>query len=387
MDIEYVRSRFIKHFDGKTGNIYASPGRINLIGEHTDYNGGFVFPGAVDKGIMCEIRPNGTETVMAYSIDLKDRVEFKVNDPEGPRASWARYIYGVVQEMKKRGVDVKGFNTAFAGDVPLGAGMSSSAALESCYAYALNDLFGDNKVSKWDMVLAGQATEHNYCGVNCGIMDQFASVFGKEEGCLMRLDCRSREFEYFPFKPVGYKLVLVDSVVKHELAGSPYNDRRNSCENVVKHIAAKHPELTFETLRDCTWEQLDEVKAEVGDEDYRRAKFVLGEKDRVLAVCDALNAGDYETVGKMMYETHYGLSKEYEVSCEELDFLNDIAKENGVTGSRIMGGGFGGCTINLVKEDLYDKFIADAKEKFAAKYGHAPKVYDVVISDGSRKIC
>ena len=386
MDIEFVRSRFIKHFDGKEGNIYASPGRINLIGEHTDYNGGFVFPGAVDKGIMCEIRPNGTNTIMAYAIDLKDRVEFKVDDPQGPRASWARYIYGIVQEMRKLGVDVKGFNTAFAGDVPLGAGMSSSAALESCYAFALNDLFGDNKVSKWDMVLAGQATEHNYCGVNCGIMDQFASVFGKA-GCLMRLDCRSREFEYFPFNPIGYKLVLLDSVVKHELAGSPYNDRRNSCENVVKHIAAKHPEGKFETLRDCTWEQLEEVKAEVGDEDYRRAKFVLGEKGRVLAVCDALNAGDYETVGKKMYETHYGLSKEYEVSCEELDYLNDIAKENGVTGSRIMGGGFGGCTINLVKEDLYDKFIADAKAKYTAKFGHAPKVYDVVISDGARKIC
>ncbi len=386
MDIEFVRSRFIKHFDGKEGSIYASPGRINLIGEHTDYNGGFVFPGAVDKGIMCEIRPNGLNTIMAYSIDLKDRVEFKVDDPVGPRASWARYIYGIVQEMRKLGVDVKGFNTAFAGDVPLGAGMSSSAALESCYAFALNDIFGDNKVSKWDMVLAGQATEHNYCGVNCGIMDQFASVFGKA-GCLMRLDCRSREFEYFPFNPVGYKLVLLDSVVKHELAGSPYNDRRNSCENVVRHIAAKHSEAKFETLRDCTWEQLEEVKAEVGDEDYRRAKFVLGEKDRVLEVCDALNAGDYETVGQKMYETHYGLSKEYEVSCEELDFLNDIAKENGVTGSRIMGGGFGGCTINLVKDELYDKFIEDAKAKYSAKFGHAPKVYDVVISDGARKIC
>ena len=386
MDIEFVRSRFIKHFDGKTGNIYASPGRINLIGEHTDYNGGFVFPGAVDKGMMCEIRPNGTDTIQAYSIDLKDRVEFKVDGPNGPRASWARYIYGVVQEMRKLGVDVRGFNTAFAGDVPLGAGMSSSAALESCFAFAINDLFADNRISKWDLVLVGQATEHNYCGVNCGIMDQFASVFGKA-GCLMRLDCRSREFEYFPFMPEGYKLVLLDSVVKHELAGSPYNDRRNSCENVVKHIAAKHLEGTFETLRDCTWEQLEEVKAEVGEEDYRRAKFVLGEKDRVLAVCEALNEGDYETVGQKMYETHEGLSKDYEVSCEELDFLNDIAKENGVTGSRIMGGGFGGCTINLVKANIYNKFIADAKAKFAAKYGHEPKVYDVVIGDGSRKIC
>lgn len=386
MEIDYVRSRFVKHFDGQTGNVYASPGRINLIGEHTDYNGGFVFPGAIDKGIMCEIRPNGTNKVMAYSIDLKDRVEFDIDDEKGPKASWARYLYGIVQEMKKRGVDVKGFNTAFAGDVPLGAGLSSSAALESCYAYALNDLFGENKVSKWDMVLAGQATEHNYCGVNCGIMDQFASVFGME-GKLMRLDCHSREFEYFPFEPKGYRLVLVDSVVKHELASSAYNDRRKSCENVVAALQKKYPEKTIETLRDANWDMLNAVKDEVSEEDMKRATFVLGEKDRVLAVCDALNAGDYETVGKKMYETHHGLSKEYEVSCEELDYLNDIAREDGVTGSRIMGGGFGGCTINLVKEDLYDHFIADVKKKYAERYGKEPKIYDVVIKDGSRKIC
>ena len=386
MEIEYVRSRFVKHFDGQTGNVYTSPGRINLIGEHTDYNGGFVFPGAIDKGIMCEIRPNGTNKVMAYSIDLKDRVEFDIDDEKGPKASWARYLYGIVQEMKKRGVDVKGFNTAFAGDVPLGAGLSSSAALESCYAFALNDLFGENKVSKWDMVLAGQATEHNYCGVNCGIMDQFASVFGME-GKLMRLDCRSREFEYYPFDPKGYRLVLVDSVVKHELASSAYNDRRKSCENVVAALQKKYPEKTIETLRDADWDMLNAVKDEVSEEDMKRATFVLGEKDRVLAVCDALNAGDYETVGKKMYETHHGLSKEYEVSCEELDYLNDIAREDGVTGSRIMGGGFGGCTINLVKEDLYDHFIADVKKKYAERYGKEPKIYDVVIKDGSRKIC
>ncbi len=384
--IEEVRRRFIKHFDGKTGNIYFSPGRINLIGEHTDYNGGFVFPGAVDKGILAEVRPNGTDTVMCYSIDLKDRVEFKVNDTEGPRATWARFIYGMVQEMKALGAEIKGFNIAFAGDVPLGAGMSSSAAMESCFGCALNDLFADNKISKWDIVLAGQATEHKYIGVNCGIMDQFASVFGKE-GKLMRLDCRRREFEYFPFHPKGYKLVLVNSKVKHELAGSPYNDRRNSCENVVKHIAAKYPDGKYETLRDCSWEQLEEVRQEVGEEDYKRAHFVLGEKDRVLAVCDALVAGDYETVGQKMYETHEGLSKEYEVSCEELDFLNKLAKQDGVTGSRIMGGGFGGCTINLVKDSLYDKFVADAKTQFAAKYGHEPEVYDVIISEGSHKVC
>ena len=386
MDIEFVRSRFIKHFDGKTGNIYFSPGRINLIGEHTDYNGGFVFPGAVDKGIMAEVRPNGTDTVMCYSIDLKDRVEFKVADPQGPRATWARFIYGMVQEFKELGVDVKGFNIAFAGDVPLGAGMSSSAAMESCFGCALNDLFADNKISKWDIALAGQATEHKYIGVNCGIMDQFASVFG-QKGKLMRLDCRSREFEYFPFNPQGYKLVLVNSKVKHELAGSPYNDRRKSCENVVVALSKHFTNKKFETLRDANWEELEVIKGNVSAEDYQRAHFVLGEKDRVLAVCDALIAGDYETVGKKMYETHQGLSKEYEVSCEELDFLNEVAKDNGVTGSRIMGGGFGGCTINLVKDEIYDKFITDAMQRFEAKYGHAPEVYPVIISDGSHKVC
>ena len=377
MDIEFVRSRFIKHFDGLTGNIYHSPGRINLIGEHTDYNGGYVFPGAVTQGVMAEVRPNGTDTVIAYSIDLKDKVEFKVNDPKGPSAQWARFIYGMVQEFILLGVDVKGFNVAFAGDVPLGAGMSSSAALESCFGCALNDLFAGNKISKWDIVLAGQATEHKYIGCNCGIMDQFASVFG-QAGKLMRLDCNTREFEYFPFNPQGYKLVLLNSCVKHELAGSPYNDRRNSCENVAKAVQKRHPERVIETLRDCSWEDLQEVKADVSAEDIQRATFVLGEKDRVLAVCDALVKGDYEEVGKQMYLTHQGLSKDYEVSCEELDFLNDVAKANGVTGSRIMGGGFGGCTINLVKDELYDTFIADAKQKFAAKFGHEPKVIDVV---------
>ena len=355
MDIEHVRSRFIKHFDGTTGFVYASPGRINLIGEHTDYNGGFVFPGAIDKGMIAEIKPNGTDKVRAYSIDLKDYTEFGLNEEDAPRASWARYIFGVCREMIKRGVDVKGFNTAFAGDVPLGAGMSSSAALESTYAFALNELFGDNKIDKFELAKVGQATEHNYCGVNCGIMDQFASVFGKA-GSLIRLDCRS-------------------------LA---YNKRRQSCEAAVAAIQKKHPHVEF--LRDCTMDMLKEAKADISDEDYMRAEYVIEEIQRVLDVCDALEKDDYETVGQKMYETHHGMSKLYEVSCEELDFLNDLAKECGVTGSRVMGGGFGGCTINLVKEELYDNFIAKAKEAFKAKFGRSPKVYDVVIGDGSRRL-
>lgn len=383
LDINFIKDEFKKHFS-ENCSVYTSPGRINLIGEHTDYNGGFVFPGAVDCGIMAGIQPNGTTTINAYSIDLKDKASFDVNDPEGPKQSWARYIYGVAREMAKRGVDVKGFDTAFAGDVPLGAGMSSSAALESTFAFAINDLFGDNKIDKFELAKVGQATEHNYIGVNCGIMDQFASVFGKKDQ-LIRLDCRSLEYKYYPFKPVGYKLVLVDSVVKHELASSAYNKRRQSCENVVAAMKKHHPEV--ELLRDADFNMLEEVKPEISEEDYKRAKYVIGEKDRVLAVCDALEKGDYETVGKEMYLTHEGLSKDYEVSCEELDFLNDIAQKDGVTGSRVMGGGFGGCTINLVKEELYDKFIEDAKTEFKKKFGKDPKVYNVVISDGSRKLC
>ncbi|MGL4520882.1 MAG: galactokinase [Phocaeicola sp.] len=383
MDIEVVRSRFIKHFDGATGSVYASPGRINLIGEHTDYNGGFVFPGAVDKGMLAEIKPNGTDKVRAYSIDLKDYVEFGLNEEDAPHASWARYIFGVCREMIKRGVAVKGFDTAFAGDVPLGAGMSSSAALESTYAYALNELFGEGKIDKFELAKVGQATEHNYCGVKCGIMDQFASVFGKA-GSLIRLDCRSLEYAYFPFKPDGYRLVLMDSVVKHELASSAYNKRRQSCETAVAAIKVNHP--TVEFLRDCTMEMLEAVKGDISAEDFMRAEYVIAEIQRVLDVCEALEKGDYETVGKKMYETHHGMSKLYEVSCEELDFLNDVAFDCGVTGSRVMGGGFGGCTINLVKNELYDTFVATATERFEAKFGKTPKVYDVVIGDGSRKL-
>ena len=362
---EKIHSQFEKHFGGN-GTFYASAGRINLIGEHTDYNGGIVFPGAIDKGMMAEIRLNGTDKVRVYSVDLEDYAEFGFAEADAPSASWARYVFGVCREIIKRCGDVlKGFDAAFAGDVPLGAGMSSSAALESTFAYALNDM-------------------HNYCGVNCGIMDQFASIFGKA-GSLMRLDCRSMEYKYYPFHPKGYRLVLLDSVVKHELASSAYNKRRASCEHVVAAVkAAGYPVVEY--LRDVDMQMLSEVKGKVSDEDYMRAEYVIEEIQRVLDVCDALERDDYETVGQKMYETHHGMSRLYEVSCEELDFLNDLARECGVTGSRVMGGGFGGCTINLVKDELYDAFIARAKREYAAKFGHEPKVYPVVISDGARKL-
>ncbi len=380
LTIDDVRSRFIKHFDGTTGSVYAAPGRINLIGEHTDYNNGYVFPGAVEQGIIAEIKPNGTRKVRAYSIDLKDYTEFSLDDEQGPKASWARYIFGVCREMMALGVPVEGFNTAFAGDVPLGAGMSSSAALESTFAFGLNDLWGENKIDRMELARVGQRTEHKYIGVMCGIMDQAISCLGRK-GSLLRLD----EYEYFPWNPKGYQLVLVNSCVKHTLAGSPYNERRLQCEHVAEIIGQKHPEV--KSLRDASIEMLEEVKGEITGDEYKRARYVIGEVERVLAVCDALKNDDYEMVGKMMYETHYGLSKEYEVSCEELDFLNDVAKEAGVTGSRIMGGGFGGCTINLVAEELVDNFKKLAKEKFAEKYGKEPIIIDVVIGDGARKLC
>ena len=373
---ERISKLFNERF-GTKGQFYASAGRINLIGEHTDYNDGFVFPGAIDKYIMACINVNGTDRVRVYSADMDAYCEFGLNEADAPAEQWARYIFGVCREVIKRGFVVRGFDVVFAGNVPLGAGLSSSAALESCFAFAMNDMFNDNKIEKFELALIGQSTEHNYCGVNCGIMDQFASVFGKKD-CLMRLDCRSLEYEYFPFKADGYKLVLLDSKVKHELVDSPYNKRRQSCERVAATLGGK-------SLRDADMAMLEAAKDRISEEDFMRARYVIGEKQRVLDVCDALQRDDFETVGRCMYETHNGLSKDYEVSCVELDYLNDIARECGVTGSRIMGGGFGGCTINLVKDELYDNFIATAKAKFNERYGHEPVVYPVVISDGAHK--
>ena len=383
MDTSTLRNRFREQF-GTSGDLYFSPGRINLIGEHTDYNGGFVFPGAVDKGITVEIYRNGSRKVCLLALDRKDDnyQEFSLDDTEKPSAHWACYIFGVCKELEKRGVTIGGFNAAFTGDVPIGAGMSSSAALECAFAFALNTMFAGGRVDKFELAKIGQATEHNYCGVKCGIMDQFASVF-RRKGNLIRLDCRSLEYEYFPFDPQGYKLILVNSMVKHSL-GSEYNERRESCEKAVALMNAQFGRV--ETLRDANHEMLDAVKNGLTDDDYRRAKYVIDEKERVLAVCDALNEGNYELVGQKMYETHWGLSRDYTVSCPELDFLVETAQECGVTGSRVMGGGFGGCTINLVRDTLYDKFVSKVKREYARKYGVIPEIYQVVIGEGSHKL-
>ena len=378
-----IREKFNSLFGGNF-EMYASAGRINLIGEHTDYNGGYVFPGAIDKGIVAAVKTNGSEKVRAFAIDCDEYCEFGLNEEDKPAQAWARYIFGVCREILKRGGTVKGFDTVFAGNVPLGAGLSSSAALESAFAFALNDIF-NNGIDLFELARIGQSTEHNYCGVNCGIMDQFASCFGKK-GCLIRLNCKTLEYKYFPFDPekAGYKLVLLDSCVKHELASSAYNDRRRSCENALSAIRKRHPET--ESLSDAKRVWLEEVRSEISEEDFLRAEYIIGEVQRVLDVCDALERNDYQTAGEMMYQTHFGLSRLYEVSCEELDFLNSLARRMDVTGSRVMGGGFGGCTINLVRKELYQPFVDAAVKEFASRFGHAPKIYDVVISNGARKL-
>ena len=381
MNTRGIRNRFRELF-GQEFRVYTAPGRINLIGEHTDYNGGYVFPGAIDKGIYAAINPNGLDKIRVFSEDYKEMAEFGMREEDAPKEAWARYIFGVVREMQKRCYEPKCFDAVFEGDVPVGAGMSSSAALECAFAYGLNDIYKLG-IKKMELARIGQATEHNYCGVKCGIMDQFASLFGKK-GHLVRLNCATMEYEYFPFEPKGFRLVLLDTKVKHELASSAYNKRRESCENVCAQIAARHPEVKY--LSDATMDMLKEVKSKISEEDYLRAKYVIEEKQRVLTVCDALKAGEYGTVGMCMYETHYGLSKEYEVSCAELDSLVSMAQAIDVTGARVMGGGFGGCTINLVWKGVYGDFIDMVQTLYKKRYGHEPEVYNVKIGDGARKL-
>ena len=384
MDIEYVRSRFIKHFDGTTGSVYASPGRINLIGEHTDYNGGFVFPGAVDKGIIAEIKPNGTDKVRAYSIDLKDYVEFGLNEEDAPKASWARYIFGVCREMIKRGVNVKGFDTAFAGDVPLGAGMSSSAALESTYAYAINDLFGDNKIDKFELAKIGQATEHNYCGVNCGIMDQFAIAMGKKDNAIF-LDTATLEYEYAPIHLENAKIVIACSNKKRGLGDSKYNERRSECETALAELQQV---VKIKTLGDLDEETFEKFKAIIkSDVRRKRAKHAVYENQRTVRAVEALKNNDVKLFGELMNASHVSLRDDYEVTGIELDTLVEEAwKVDGVIGSRMTGAGFGGCTVSIVKDEAIDTFIDQVGKAYKEKIGYAADFYVVEIGDGPQTL-
>ncbi|NLB02827.1 MAG: galactokinase [Bacteroidales bacterium] len=379
MDYSAITTQFNKRY-GREFSLYASPGRVNLIGEHTDYNGGFVFPGAIDKLIVAAIKPNDTEIVRVYSYDMKETAEFALD--EKPTASWALYIYGVISEISKRGLKVGGFDCVFGGDIPIGSGLSTSAALESTFAFALNDLFNLG-LARIDMALIGQAAEHNAVGVRCGIMDQFASVFGETDH-LIRLDCRSLEYELVPFHPKNCRLVLLDTQVKHNLAASEYNIRRAECEEGVATIQKKHPQVKL--LRDVSLDLLNDFKKELKESTYRRCRYVIEENQRLLDACEALKHDNYTEFGKKMYGSHEGLSKEYNVSCKELDFLVSIAIKNGALGARMMGGGFGGCTINLLEESHYAAFVEEAIAAYKIEFNKAPKIYEVKIGKGSHKI-
>ena len=379
MDYAPICRKFEELF-GKEYSLYASPGRVNLIGEYTDFNGGFVFPGAIDKTIVTAIRPNGTRTVNAWAVDMNEASRFALD--EKPAQGWALYIYGVVAELLKRGLPVEGFDCVFGGDIPIGSGLSTSAALESTFVCALNGLFKLG-LSKLDFAKIGQAAEHNAVGVRCGIMDQFASVFG-ETGKLIRLDCRSLEYVLYPFNPVGCRVVLLDTCVKHNLAASAYNIRRSECEAGVAAVSKVYPQVSL--LRDVTPDMMNEFKTSLPENVFRRCMYVAQEDQRVIEACQALEKADYTRFGELMYGSHEGLSHEFCVSCDESDFLVEVARRNGVLGARMMGGGFGGCTINLVEEGRYEAFIADAKAAYAKAFGKAPKVYDVCIGQGSRQI-
>jgi len=379
MNYTRLNDKFTELF-GKGAFIFSSPGRVNLIGEHTDYNGGFVLPGAIDKVIAVAIKPNGLDNIRAFALDINDSTEIKFN--QKPAKQWACYIYGVVTEITRKGLKVGGFDCVFGGNIPIGAGLSSSAALESAFGFSLNTLFNLG-LTKFDLAKIGQAAEHNAVGVLCGIMDQFASVFG-QKGNLLQLDCRSLEYELVPFDPIGYRVVLLDTQVKHSLAFSEYNIRRAECESGVATVKSRYPQV--ELLRDVTIDKLDEFKDMLPESTYRRCSYVIEENQRLLSACEALKKLDYYTFGAKMYASHEGLSKKYNVSCEELDFLVEIARQKDALGSRMMGGGFGGCTINLIKDDLYDAFIAEARKAYMGAFGKDPRVYEVHISQGSHVI-
>ncbi|RAJ83304.1 galactokinase [Chitinophaga dinghuensis] len=375
--IQKTKEQFIELFH-KEPLIVVSPGRINLIGEHTDYNDGFVLPAAIDKKIVYAVALNGTRQCNVHAVFTKETVSFSL-DAVVPTPGWINYIMGVVAQLQERGLKVEGFDCVLAGDIPVGAGLSSSAAVEGGLVAALDKLFGYN-LSRMEMALIGQKAEHTFPGVKCGIMDQFANLHGKKDQ-VIRLDCRSLSYEYFPFEFPGYKVVLCNSMVHHSLASSEYNVRRQQCETGVKAIQQLHPEV--KSLRDATLAMLDEVKAELPAKVYDRCVYVIEEIRRVQEATGLLQQGKLNEFGKLMYETHEGLSKLYEVSCPELDFLVSLASEREeVAGARVMGGGFGGCTINLVEADKVEEYSAYVRSRYTSKYHKEPEIYVTTIENG-----
>lgn len=381
------RNELAKGIADKFRNIYdakplvvRSPGRVNIIGEHTDYNEGFVLPAAIDKAIYIAISKRDDELIRLFSAEFNEVYEGRLSAVEKSEIQWSNYILGIVNQLQIRGHQLPGFNIVMGGDVPIGAGLSSSAAIECATAFAMNELF-QLKINKLDLVKIAQLAEHSFAGVKVGIMDMFASMFGRKESAI-KLDCRSLDFEYVPLKMEGIKILLLNTNVKHSLASSEYNTRRQQCEEGVAFVKAHSHEV--KSLRDVTIEMLNQFVAPKDDIIYQRCKYVVEENIRLLAACDDLKKGDIAALGKKMYQTHEGLSKQYGVSCKELDFLVDHVKNNSsVLGARMMGGGFGGCTINLVKVEAIDNIIKEVGEAYQLAMKKDISYYIAQTEDGT----
>jgi galactokinase len=376
---EKVLQDFQRNFNEEP-TIVRSPGRVNIIGEHTDYNNGFVLPAAIDKAIYVAVTSRNDDVISLYSGEFDESFESSLAALKPTDKGWPNYILGVADQLVKRGYSIKGFNMAIDGDVPIGSGLSSSAAVECATAFALNEIFKLG-IDKKDLAFIGQKAEHTFAGVMCGIMDQFASVFGKKDH-VIKLDCQSIEYEYVPLVLEGYKLVLLNTNVKHSLASSEYNTRRAQCEQGVVWVKEHVPEVN--SLRDVNMEMLHKFVEPKDHLIYERCKYVVEEKERLLSGCEDLRRGDLKSLGKKMFETHDGLSKEYEVSCKELDFLVDAVRNNpDVVGARMMGGGFGGCTINIVKEEAIEDLIEQLQESYEKNMGKQLTAYIAQVENGT----
>jgi len=376
---EIVRNKYVSLFNQKP-LIIKSPGRVNLLGEHTDYNMGYVLPAAIDKAIYFAINKSEGSLCKLYSVDMNESCEFDVNDIHKVPQSWANYLIGVADVIIKSGSKLGGFNCVFGGDIPIGAGLSSSAAIEGGLAFALNHIF-ELGMDKLTLVKLAQKAENEFVGVKCGIMDQFINIFGKS-GNVLRIDCRSLEYDYFPFDYDNISIVLFNTKVSHSLASSEYNTRRQECGEGMKIINAAYPFI--ESLRDVTSNILFEFKGKLTDVAYRRCKYVVEENERMIKACESLRNNDIKSFGKLMYQTHAGLSKDYEVSCKELDYMAGLAEENtSIYGARMMGGGFGSCTINLIEKQAVEENIERITTKYKEKFGIDSEVYVTSIKNGT----
>lgn len=380
--MEAIKEKFENLYKSEP-KVFRSPGRVNLIGEHTDYNNGFVLPASVSKAIHFAISPNSNGEYRFYAYDLDEEHRTPFGEVKKGQVHWANYLIGVIAQFKKLGVEVPGFDCVFGGNVPLGAGMSSSAALECGLAFAINEIFEYN-FSTLELVKMAQKAEHEYAGVQCGIMDQFAVMHGKTDHVIM-LDCKSLEFKYFPLNMSDHLLILVNTGVKHSLASSEYNVRRKECEEGVNILKKFYPEI--KSLRDVSLKMIEERRCELKKEVYNRCSYVVEENIRLQEACEKLLEGDLESFGMFMYGSHDGLKNKYEVSCPELDRLVDIARcFDGVLGARMMGGGFGGCTINLVEKDKVDAFKETIIKNYRTPEGLKPQIIEVEIMDGTKQI-